>query len=119
MICRKVVVFDFERLQLVPFCTHKAVIHHMSGVSVWDIALNVALFVPLGFLAKLIYPAIPINKMLLIAVGGSVFIEVNQYLGEKGVAQIYVVMHNTIGAGIGWGNSEIGSSFMVNQELVN
>ena len=91
----------------------------MSGVSVWDIALNVALFVPLGFLAKLIYPAIPINKMLLIAVGGSVFIEVNQYLGEKGVAQIYVVMHNTIGAGIGWRNSEIGSSFMVNQELVN
>lgn len=103
VICRKVIVFEFDRLQLMPFWTYKAVIHHTPGVSVWDIVLNVALFMPLGFLVKLISPAIPIGKMLLIAFGSSVFIEVNQYYWEKGAVQIDDVMHNTVGAALGWG----------------
>jgi len=102
VICRKPFYFEFERLQPTPFWTYKAVIEHTPGVRVWDIILNVVLFVPMGFLIKLIYPAISIWKIFIIAVCCSFFIETNQYMFEKGIAQIDDVMHNTIGCAIGW-----------------
>lgn len=102
VICRKKVTFIFEEFELTPLWTYKAVLNHVYGVSVWDIVLNVVLFVPLGLLVKLLYPKLKLWKMVLIAIGCSVFIEANQYFFEKGIAQIDDVMHNTIGAGIGW-----------------
>ena len=44
------------------------------------IFLNVILFVPLGILIKLIYPAITFEKTLIVAVCCSLFIETNQYI---------------------------------------
>lgn len=102
VICRPSVNFDFDRLELIPFWTYKCVIAHAPGVSVWDIILNVVLFIPLGFLVKLIYPSISALKILGIALLCSLFIETNQYVFEKGVAQIDDVMHNVIGALLGW-----------------
>ena len=102
IVCRGVQSFEFARLELKPFWTYKAVIERVPGVSVWDIVLNVVLFVPLSFLIKLIFPAISLGKILIIAVCCSLFIETNQYVLEKGIAQIDDVMHNTIGATIGW-----------------
>lgn len=102
VICRNPFYFEFERLQPTPFWTYKAVIAHTPGVRVWDIILNVVLFVPMGFLIKLIYSSISIGKVLIIAVCCSLFIETSQYMFEKGIAQIDDVMHNTIGAAIGW-----------------
>lgn len=103
IICRGVQSFTFARLELIPFWTYKAVIAHTPGVSVWDIVLNIALFVPLGFLVKLLYPKLKLLKIMLIAVLCSAFIETNQYLFEKGIAQIDDVMHNTLGCMLGWG----------------
>lgn len=100
---RGVQSFTYARLELMPFWTYKAVVAHIPGVSVWDIVLNVVLFLPLGFLLKLIYHTLPLSKTLLIAVVGSLCIETCQYVFEKGIAQIDDVMHNTIGAGLGWG----------------
>lgn len=102
VICRPSITFVFDRLELVPLWTYKCVINHAPGVSVWDIVLNVALFMPLGFLVKLIYPSLSLLKMLGIAVICSLFIEINQYIFEKGVAQTDDVMHNVIGALSGW-----------------
>lgn len=102
VICRGGMSFEFERLELTPFWTYKAVLAHTSGVSVWDIVLNIVLFLPLGFLLKLLYPTMKIWKMALIAICCSVFIEANQYFFEKGIAQIDDIMHNTIGACLGW-----------------
>ncbi len=103
IICRKVQSFEFARLELMPFWTYKVVLSDdIPGVSIWDIILNVVLFVPLGFLIELIYPAISFGKILIIAVCCSLFIETNQYVFEKGIAQIDDVMHNTIGCAIGW-----------------
>lgn len=102
IICRGVQSFEFARLELTPFWTYRAVINHIPGVSVWDIVLNVVLFIPLGFLMKLLLPKLRLWKLLLIAVVCSVLIETNQYVFEKGVAQIDDVIHNTIGAGLGW-----------------
>lgn len=92
----------FDRLELTPFWTYKAVIMHMRGVSVWDIILNVVLFLPQGFLVKLIWSSVSIIKMLLIALLCSLIIETNQYLFEKGVVQFDDMMHNVIGALMGW-----------------
>lgn len=103
IICRGVQSFKFARLELTPFWTYKAVLAHIPGVSVWDIILNVVLFIPLGFLVKLLFPHMRLRMMALIAICCSLFIEANQYLFEKGIAQIDDVMHNSIGAMIGWG----------------
>ena len=103
VVFRGVQSFTYARLELIPFWTYKAVLEHIPGVSVWDIVLNVVMFLPLGFLVKLLYPSLSLGKMLLIAVACSLCIETSQYVFEKGIAQIDDVMHNAIGAMIGWG----------------
>lgn len=45
--------------------------------------------------------------MLLIAFAYSLGIETCQYVLEKGIAQVDDVMHNTIGAGLGWGIAKV------------
>lgn len=107
IICRGAMTFGFDRLELTPFWTYAAVMNHTPGVSIWDIVLNVVLFIPLGFLVMSLYTNMRLWKMALIAVCCSVFIETNQYFFEKGIAQIDDVMHNTIGAMIGWGIAKL------------
>lgn len=102
IIFRRINTYKFERIQLTPFWTYRAVMTHTIGVSFWDIVLNVVLFMPLGFLVKLLYPSISSFKMLLVALGCSICIEINQYIFEKGVTQIDDVIHNVIGALMGW-----------------
>ena len=102
VICRGAQSFVFARLALIPFWTYKAVFAHTPGVSVWDIVLNIVLFLPFGALVKSIYPKLSLLYLLLIAAGCSVLIETNQYIFEKGIAQIDDVMHNVLGASIGW-----------------
>lgn len=102
VICRGAQSFTYAKLELTPFWTYWAAIKHIPGVSVWDIILNVVLFMPLGFLVTLLFPKITWWKVLMIAMALSIIIETNQYFFEKGIAQIDDVMHNTIGAIIGW-----------------
>ena len=102
IICRPIIISGFEKIQLSLFWTYRAIFAHTPGVSVWDIVLNVVLFLPFGFIVKLLFPSLSLGKMLLIAVSFSLCIETNQYVFEKGIAQIDDVMHNAIGAMIGW-----------------
>lgn len=103
IICREEQSFDFSRLELMPFWTYKVVLSDdIPGVSIWDIILNVVLFVPLGFLVKLCWPSVTLVKMLLIALVCSLFIETNQYVFEKGLVQFDDLMHNVIGGLVGW-----------------
>lgn len=103
IICRPTISSSFEKIQLTPFWTYHSIISHTQGVSVWDIVLNVVLFVPLGLLVKLLYRKLSLIKMVLIAAGCSLFIETNQYIFEKGIAQTDDVMHNVLGAVVGFG----------------
>jgi len=102
IICRGTQSFEYARLELTPFWTYKAVYDNMPGVSVWDIVLNVVLFIPLGFLIKLLFPSLSLLKIIFIAAFCSLFIETNQYVFEKGIAQIDDVMHNILGGVLGW-----------------
>lgn len=92
IICRGVQSFEIDRLQLTPFWTYVAIIKHIKGVSVWDIILNVVLFIPLGFLLKLIYKDIKLWRIFLIAMIGSIFIESSQFIFKKGLSQFDDVM---------------------------
>lgn len=107
VVCRNVQTFEFDRLELEPFWTYKTVLAHAYGVSVWDIVLNVILFIPLGFLVKLLYPSLSVLRMVVVAVVCSLCIEINQYVFEKGVAQTDDLMHNTIGSLLGWALAKI------------
>lgn len=102
VICREETSFEFDRLELIPFWTYSAVINQLPGVSVWDIVLNIALFVPFGFLLKLLFCELNFYKIIVIGVICSICIETSQYVFEKGLSQFDDVMHNTIGACIGW-----------------
>jgi len=103
LVCRGQQFYDYARLELEPLWTYSAVLSHVPGVSVWDIILNVVLFIPLGFLVRLLIPTIPLWKMVGIAMLISLFIETNQYFFEKGICQFDDLMHNMIGCVIGWG----------------
>ena len=105
VICSTVVFrahMAIARWELMPFWTYQAVMDHVPGVSVWDIVLNIVLFLPLGFLVKLLKPSLSFLWMMGIALCLSVFIESNQFFFEKGAAQIDDVLHNVIGALLGW-----------------
>ena len=102
IICRKPMCFEFDRLELTPFWIYNSVLTHVPGVSVWDIVLNVALFLPFVFLVKLLAPSLSLIKILGLAIICSLIIETNQYVFEKGIAHIDDAMHNVIGTAIGW-----------------
>ncbi len=102
IIFRGVAACKFDRLELQPFWTYKSIIAHTQGVSIWDIVLNIVLFIPLGLLVKLLYPKVTAIRMLGISVISSLFIETNQYIFERGVTQFDDVMHNVVGALLGW-----------------
>ena len=88
IICRGQQSFEFDRVELIPFWTYLSIITHTPGVSVWDIVLNIVLFLPFGILVKLLYPSMSALKMLGVVVLCSLFVETNQYVFEKGVTQI-------------------------------
>ena len=71
IICRPTISSSLDKIQLTPFWTYQSIILHTQGVSVWDIVLNVVLFVPLGLLVKLLYPKLSQIRMMLIATGCS------------------------------------------------
>lgn len=107
VVCSTILFFatanvGFDRLGLTPFWTYIAVIENIPGVRVWCIVLNIVLFLPLGSLLILLRPSLSLPKVLVIALLFSIFIETNQYIFEKGVAQIDDVMHNINRVLLGW-----------------
>lgn len=71
----------------------------------WDIALNILLFIPLGFLV-----GGKGRKAILFGFLLSAFIELIQYIGVLGYCEADDVLNNTIGCGIGaflWTRSDL------------
>lgn len=65
--------------------------------------LNVLLFVPVGFLAGCGLRGMTLKKVLLLGGGLSVFIELLQFLFNKGFCETDDVIHNVLGSVIGYG----------------
>ena len=117
IIFRPEVNCSFPQLELTPFWTYFAVAENHPEISIWDIILNVVLFVPFGLLAKMLYPHEPVWKILVAALALSLVIEVSQYILKRGVTQFDDVMHNIIGAVIGWLLAKLANNWMHTREI--
>lgn len=100
VICRNQV--DYARIEAMPFWDYFAIANKTPGVSVWDIILNVILFLPFGFLLSAIKPDWKWWKITLFGFAFSFCIESMQFIFSKGIAQTDDLMHNSIGALLGF-----------------
>ena len=89
------------RIELIPFWTYYAIANHTFGVSIWDIILNIALFMPFGILITLLFPSLPSKKIVLLGLAFSLCIELSQFFFAKGIAQLDDLMHNSLGCYLG------------------
>ena len=91
----------FHRVELMPFWDLYAICTGVPGVHVWDIILNISLFVPLGIMLSFNQN----NRWYVVMVCAillSVTIETLQFVFFKGIAQTDDVINNTIGAILGY-----------------
>ena len=65
--------------------------------------MNVLMFFPLGLLIGCVFKNISWKKVLIASLCLSVLIEFLQFLLKRGFAELDDVMHNTLGAVIGFG----------------
>jgi glycopeptide antibiotics resistance protein len=65
--------------------------------------LNVALFIPIGFLLGCGFRNVTWKKALAIGAMLSVFIEILQLISRRGLCEVDDVMHNVVGCMIGYG----------------
>lgn len=64
---------------------------------------NIALFVPFGVFAPLLFPSLrPLHRFLLCAVPTIMAVELCQYIGALGVGDVDDVLLNTLGMLVGW-----------------
>lgn len=67
----------------------------------WEILLNVILFIPVGVLARLL--GVSLRPVFIFSLIFSLSIELTQYFTCLGLCEIWDdVMHNTVGGVIGW-----------------
>lgn len=85
----------------VPFWSYKAIMDGKDLLIKEDL-LNVALFIPIGFLLLYVLPRRSWWKALLFGLGFSCFIELIQLVWKRGTCEFDDVFHNTIGCILGY-----------------
>lgn len=93
--------FAGARIEATPFWDYIAIVNKIPGVSIWDIILNIVLFLPFGFLLSAIKPTLRLWVIVLLGLFFSFCIESMQYIFSKGIAQMDDLMHNSLGALLG------------------
>ncbi len=83
------------------FWHYKDFVH---GQWLWlpEVIMNIAVFVPVGFVLGLAFRKIKGWQVVLVGMGFSVGIELLQYFFKKGFADVDDVMNNTLGCALGW-----------------
>ena len=89
--------FDFT-----PFWSFRAILAGRKDLLTQDI-MNVAAFIPIGFLLACAFDRLKGWQALLIGGGFSVLIESLQFVLRRGFAEFDDVFHNVVGCLIGWG----------------
>lgn len=87
-----------NRQMMVPFWSYKNI--RIDGIR-WQIYINIFLFVPLGFMLPWATKR-TFQQTILIGCLFSIFIETIQYLFCLGLCEPDDVLHNTLGAAIGY-----------------
>ena len=92
---------DVPQLIMTPFWSYAK----FSQIEIrWQIYMNVFLFIPFGFMLPWCAEKLQrLWKVLLIAAAFSILIEAAQYFLRIGYCELDDVIHNTLGAMIGYG----------------
>lgn len=92
--------FSYE---LVPFWSYKDYFAGLDDTLLPQIIANIVLFIPIGFAFQLLLKRKPLKTTLLISGGFSLLIELVQLVTRKGLFEFDDVIHNVLGALIGYG----------------
>lgn len=87
---------------MVPFWSYRAILDGRHELIAENL-LNIAIFIPIGFLLGFIFKSIRWWKVLIVGLFVSVTIEFLQYALNRGSAEVDDVMHNLLGGIIGYG----------------
>lgn len=100
-------IYNFQ-----PLWSYEAIANGRESLILEHI-LNILLFMPIGFMAGVVFESKRWWKVILLGLGISVSIEAMQYYFKKGFAELDDVMHNTIGCLLGF------LLFLVVNKIVN
>ena len=70
--------------------------------AVWEVVDNILLFIPLGILQPMVCVHISWKKVAIIAIATSASIEVCQLVFRLGLFELNDILHNTLGAVVGY-----------------
>lgn len=70
--------------------------------AVWEVVDNILLFIPLGILRPMVCVHISWKKVAIIAIATSASIEVCQLVFMLGLFELNDILHNTLGAVVGY-----------------
>ena len=68
----------------------------------WNIILNILLFLPFGYLLQTMFPRLRWWQVILLGLAFSLCIELLQLITKLGYADVDDLINNTLGAAIGW-----------------
>lgn len=108
---------DAYRVKLMPFWNYVDIWNKKGyPADIMEVIMNVAMFIPIGFLLSAGRFRLPLNKENLsrnrilkwwhVVIAGcslSLIIEVLQLITRRGLCETNDVIHNTLGALVGWG----------------
>ncbi len=93
--------FGYYKINVIPYFDYIERIKANKYYDVWEIYLNIALFIPIGLLLYYLYNISRWKECLLTCVCISLCIEFLQLLLQKGLCEVNDVIHNTLGCVIG------------------
>lgn len=101
-----------ERIyMLTPFWSYPAIQERQPGI-LTQVIMNVAAFVPIGFLFGCFYGRAKWWKALLLGGGFSILIEILQFAFKRGMSEFDDVLHNVLGCLMGYG-LYVGASWLI------
>lgn len=93
-----------ERFNLYLFSQYRSAWYNYSAAEWRNIVLNIVMFIPFGILLPLLYPKLRGSwRVIGICFCGTFLIEVCQLVTKRGIFEIDDIIHNVLGALIGYG----------------
>ena len=109
LICITLLFFrgsPFATIEMNPIASYRRALNappHLARIEIAGIILNIAMFIPMGFLVPLNWPKLSHWRWLLpLAVIPTVLIETAQLITGRGVFAFEDIIHNAFGAVLGF-----------------
>lgn len=90
------------KIMLVPFWNYAEVFSFKDLLDSWEVILNVMMFIPIGLLTSVSFKRVRWFHILFVGVILSTSIETLQYILQRGLCETNDVIHNALGALLGY-----------------